>query len=189
VKALVLGGTFNPVHNGHLFLAEDARRALGFDTVILVPACIPVHKDPAPVADAAHRLAMLRLAVSGREGFLVEECEVRRGGPSYSIDTVRELVPRYRIEGRPGFLLGDDLAEGFGSWKEAASLAREARLILVRRGTGPAPHLAFPHECFANTLLTVSSSEIRRRAAEGRTIRFLLPDPVADYIERHRLYG
>lgn len=189
MKALILGGTFNPVHHGHLFLAEDARRTLGFDTVILVPACIPVHKDPAPVADPAHRLAMLHLAAGGREGFLVDECELRRGGPSYSIDTVRDLVPRHRIEGRPGFLLGDDLVAGFGSWKEAARLAEEARLILARRGVGPVTEFAFPHESFANTLLTVSSSEIRRRAAQGRTIRFLLPDPVADYIERHRLYG
>jgi nicotinate-nucleotide adenylyltransferase len=189
VKALILGGTFNPVHCGHLFLAEDARGSLGYDAVILVPAFHPVHKDPVPVLAPEHRLAMLVLAVRGRGRFLIDDCEIRRGGPSYAIDTVRELVPRRGIEGRPGFLLGDDLVPGFGSWKEPDALAREADLIVVRRSAGDPVKLGYPHRSFANTVLPVSSSEIRRRAAEGRTIRFLVPDEVADYIEAHRLYG
>lgn len=189
MKALILGGTFNPVHNGHLFLAEDARSLLGYDAVILVPACVPVHKNPAPILAPTHRLHMLRLAVGGRSGYIVDECEILRGGPSYSIDTVREMVPRYGIEGRPGFLIGDDLLPGFSTWKEAGELAREVDLIVARRSEGAAVSFAFPHRSLANTLMPVSSSEIRRRAAEGRTIRFLLPDAVADYIEVNRLYG
>ena len=189
MTALILGGTFNPVHCGHLFLAEDARRSLGYDTVILVAAFRPVHKDPAPVLAAEHRLAMLRLAVQGRDGFLVDDCEIRRGGPSFSIDTVRDLVPRLGIEGRPGFLVGDDPLAGFASWKEPDSLAHETDLVVVRRGTSEVPSFGYPHRVFANTVFPVSSSEIRRRAAEGRTIRFLVPDPVADYIESRRLYG
>jgi len=189
MRALIFGGTFNPVHNGHLFLAEDARRSLGYDAVILVPACIPVHKDPAPVLAPGHRLQMLHLAVDGRPGFIIDDCEIIRGGPSYSIDTVRELIPRLGILARPGFLIGEDLVQGFGTWRDADSLAREVDLIVARRSAGEAPGFSFPHRSFANTILPVSSSEIRRRAAEGRTVRFLLPDPVADYIEANRLYG
>ncbi len=195
MTALILGGTFNPVHCGHLFLALDARSTLGYDTVILVPALRPVHKDPAPVIAAAHRLAMLELAVQGMEGILVDDCEIRRGGPSYSIDTVRDLVARRRIDGRPGFLVGEDLLRGFGAWKEPDALAREAELIVVRRSLGETdaegqpPSFEWPHRTFANTILPISSSEVRCRAAEGRTIRFLVPDAVGAYIAAHRLYG
>jgi nicotinate-nucleotide adenylyltransferase len=189
VTSLVLGGTFNPVHCGHLFLALDARQSLGYDEVILVPALVPVHKDPSPVTAAEHRLAMLELAVQGLEGVRVDDLEVRRGGPSYSIDTVRELVSRRRIDGLPGFLLGDDLLAGFAAWKEPDALAREADLIVVRRSPGALPSFPWRHRLFTNTILPISSSEVRRRAAEGRTIRFLVPDGVAAYIEAHRLYG
>jgi nicotinate-nucleotide adenylyltransferase len=195
VRALILGGTFNPVHCGHLFLALDARGALGYETVILVPALLPVHKDPAPVIAAAHRLAMLELAVHGLEGILVDDCEIRRGGPSYSIDTVRELVARRGIDGRPGFLVGEDLLAGFGAWKDPDALARETELIVVRRSRGATntggqtPSFDWPHRTFANTILPISSSEIRSRAADGRTIRFLVPDAVASYITAHKLYG
>jgi nicotinate-nucleotide adenylyltransferase len=189
VTALILGGTFNPVHCGHLFLALDARAALGYEVVILVPAFRPVHKDPAPVIAAGHRLAMLELAVRGLEGVRVDDCEVRRGGPSYSIDTVRELVSRRGIDGRPGFIVGDDLLPGYGGWKEPDALAREAELIVVRRRQGEPVPFAWPHRSFPNTVLPISSSEIRSRAAGGRTIRFLVPDPVAEYIQAHRLYG
>lgn len=189
MTSLVLGGTFNPVHCGHLFLALDARQALGYDEVILVPAHVPVHKDPSPVIAAEHRLAMLVLAVQGLEGVRVDDLEVRRGGPSYSIDTVRALAGSGRIDGLPGFLLGDDLLAGFGGWKDPDALAREADLIVVRRAGGDVPAFPWRHRVFANTILPISSSEVRRRAAEGRTIRYLVPDRVAAYIEAHRLYG
>ena len=102
MKAVVLGGTFNPVHYAHLFVAEEVRAAFGYDAAIFVPANQPVHKDPAPVLDAAHRLAMLRLAVAGNDRFIVDTGDIDRGGPSYSIETITSLVPRHGIEGRPG---------------------------------------------------------------------------------------
>lgn len=189
MKALILGGTFNPVHFGHLFLAEEARSRLGYDTIILVPAFLPVHKDAAPILAPSHRLEMLRRAVRGRARFLVDACEIERGGPSYSIETVRELMPRHRIDGRPGFLIGDDLAAGFHTWKEAEALSRETELIVARRTPGALVDFPYPHRDLDNLLLPLSSSDIRRRAAAGLTIRFLLPDEVADYIEANALYG
>jgi nicotinic acid mononucleotide adenylyltransferase len=101
----------------------------------------------------------------------------------------RTIRDRHRIEGRPGFIIGDDLLAGFHTWKDAESLAREVDLIVARRtAAAPAP-FPYPHRTLANLLLPISSSEIRRRAAAGLTIRFLLPDEVADYIEANALYG
>jgi nicotinate-nucleotide adenylyltransferase len=189
VTAALLGGTFNPVHVGHLCLAEEVRSALGYDRIILVPANQPVHKDPSPVIPGAHRLAMLRLAVAGCDGLVVDDGELVRGGPSWTIDTVVELVPRYGITGRPGLVIGDDLAEGFSAWKDAERLARTVDLILARReGERHAP-FAWPHRMVMNPLITVSSSDIRRRIAEGRSIRFLTPDAVVAYIAAHGLYA
>jgi nicotinate-nucleotide adenylyltransferase len=189
VTAAILGGTFNPVHIGHLCLAEEVRSALGYHRVILVPANVPPHKDSAPVIAGAHRLAMLRLAVEGCDGLLVDDAELVRGGRSWTIDTVEELVPRYGITGRPGLVIGDDLAATFAEWKDAERLARMVDLVLARRTGERHGPFAWPHRVVMNPLITVSSSDIRRRVAEGRSIRFLTPDPVVAYIEAHRLYA
>ncbi len=187
MKAVVLGGSFNPVHYGHLFIAEEARTAFGYDAVILVPANRPVHKS-APETEPSHRLAMLDLAVRGIPTFIIDDCEILRGGPSYSIETIGELLVRRGISGKPGFLIGDDLLAGFPGWKEADRLARETDLIIARReGDGELP-FKYPHRSAMNALMPVSSSEIRTRIREGRNVRFLLPDPVIDYIKAKGLY-
>jgi len=188
VTAAILGGTFNPVHIGHLSLAEEVRSAFGYDRLILVPAAIPVHKDAAPVIPGVHRLAMLRLAVAGSDGLLVDDGELVRGGPSWTIDTVAELVPRYGITGRPGLVIGDDLAAGFSAWKDAERLARTVDLILARRTGERHAEFPWPHRVVMNPLIAISSSDIRRRVAEGRSIRYLTPDPVVAYIAGHGLY-
>jgi nicotinate-nucleotide adenylyltransferase len=189
MRAVVLGGTFNPVHYGHLFVAEEARMALGYDTAILLPANQPVHKDTTPVIAPSHRLWMLRLAVAGQDGFIVDGEEIERGGPSYSIDSVEALIARYGIEGKPGFIIGDDLVKGFLSWKNVERLAALVDIIVARRTMDAPPSLGYPHRCVDNPVLPISSSEIRRRIAEGRAVRFLLPDPVLRYIQENKLYG
>jgi nicotinate-nucleotide adenylyltransferase len=189
MKAAILGGTFNPVHYGHLFLAEEVCARLGYDAVIFVPAFLPVHKDASPVIPAHHRLAMLRLALAGNERFRIDTDELDRGGPSYSIDTVRDLIPRQGIEGKPGFVIGDDLAAGFPGWKRPEELAAIVDLIVARRTLAGPVHLDYPHGTVTNTILPISSSEIRRRIAEGCAVRYLLPDAVLAYIRDNGLYG
>ena len=189
MRAVILGGTFNPVHFGHLFIAEEVRSAFGYDAAIFVPANQPVHKDPSPILPASHRLEMLRRAVKGCPAFLVAESEIERGGPSYSIDTVEELMEKFVLQGKPGYLIGDDLVEGFPTWKDAARLSRMVDLFVARRTLAAGLSLEYPHRVVANTVLPISSSEIRRRIADGRTVRFLLPDAVLEYIKANKLYG
>ncbi len=192
MRLAILGGTFNPVHVGHLFLAEEVRALLGYDRILFVPANIPVHKTMPIEVGARHRLRMLRLAVAGCPGFLVEDCELERGGNSYTIDTLSYLLERFRPEGRPGLIIGEDLVEGFPSWRQAARLAELAELIVARRVPGPAAVPAWPFQAcvrrIENLLLPVSSSDIRSRLAAGRPARHLVPERVLRYIRRHRLY-
>jgi nicotinate-nucleotide adenylyltransferase len=188
MRLAILGGTFNPVHLGHLFLAEEVQARLAYQAVLFVPANVPVHKTMDFEVGARHRLRMLRLAVSAYRRFLVDDCELRRGGESYSIDTVREVQRRYRPDGKPGLIIGDDLAAGFDTWKEAAELARLTDLIVARRDSAGKRPLRFPCTYLENTLLPVSSSEIRARLAAGLPVRSLLPERVLRYIRRHGLY-
>jgi len=188
VTIAVLGGAFNPIHNGHLFLAEELVREAGFSQVIFVPSNISAHKQMAPGATAEDRLEMCRLAVSSCPYFIVDDCELRRGGVSYMIDTIIELEAHYRVKDKLTLVLGDDLVEGFANWKEATELARRTRLLVVRRLQLEFPKFNFEHDCFANRLFPLSSSEIRQRLKEGRAVRFLLPEKVYEYIEDRGLY-
>jgi nicotinate-nucleotide adenylyltransferase len=188
MKLAILGGTFNPVHVGHLFLAEEVISLLHYDRVLFIPAFMPVHKERGRMAPPSHRRRMLELALQDAPHFSLDDCELRRGGPSYSVDTVREIVSAYAVEGKPGLVIGDDLAPEFHTWKEAEQLAALVDLIVARRNSGTAADIGYPCTCIENRLLPVSSSEIRDRIAAGRSIRYLVPDAVIDYIDRYGLY-
>jgi nicotinate-nucleotide adenylyltransferase len=189
VRLLLLGGSFNPVHIGHLLMAQDIRAQFGYDLVLLVPSLKPPHKslieDPGP----EHRLAMLRLALAGDGAMAVDDCEIRRGGTSYTIDTVRDVGRRYAIEGKLGLILGDDLVPGFATWRDPEPLVREADIICAHRAHAERLPFPFAHQYADNLLVPVSSSLVRSRIAEGRPFRYLVPATVHDYIIEERLYG
>lgn len=186
MKTVIIGGTFNPVHVGHLMLAEEVRLQEGYDRVVFVPSNKPAHK----VVDGTtvdQRLAMLKLAVAGYD-VVLETCELARDGISYSIDTVRYVREHYELTGRPALVLGDDLFESFSTWRDADELARLAELLVAHRRYPHNLTSPYPHRYLNNKLIDLSSTEIRERVRSGRAWRALVPPAVASYIETHGLY-
>jgi nicotinate-nucleotide adenylyltransferase len=179
----ILGGSFDPVHHGHLILGRAAREELGLDTVLFVPAKLSPHKTHTRPATEEDRLTMVRLALADEPGFAVDDLELRRPPPSYTVDTLRELAARHR-DAELFLLIGTDNAGKFDTWYQPDEIARLAQVVVLQR-TADAPTHAWP---VVRRLVDVSSTEIRRRVAEGRSIRYLTPAAVCDYIKERGLY-
>jgi nicotinate-nucleotide adenylyltransferase len=189
LRLLVLGGSFNPVHLGHLVMAEEARSEFGYDLALFVPSLRPPHKSISQDPGAELRIEMLRLAVGNDATLAIDPCEIERGGTSYTIDTLDELRGRYKIEGKPGFLIGDDLIPGFTSWRKPAELAEAADIICAHRSSDEELPMPFPHRYAHNSVVRISSSLVRERIASGLPFRRLLPPLVYEYIVQNGLYG
>jgi nicotinate-nucleotide adenylyltransferase len=193
----ILGGSFNPPHLAHLVCASEAAAQLSLDRVLLTPVAAPPHKeaeqDPGPQA----RLELCRLAIAGDERLGVCDLEVVRGGPSYTVDTLTELHAR-TPEDHLTFIVGGDIALGLPSWHEPEAVLDLARLAVAERsGAGREEIAGRLAQHFADAAapvffdmprLDISSSQIRRRVAQGDPIRYLVPDSVAEQIARGRLY-
>lgn len=198
-KAGLLGGTFNPVHTGHLVMAADAVEKFKLDEMLFVPCASPPHKKAHHLAPARHRVAMLRAAVKGDPRFHVCTLEVDRGGTSYSVDTLRELRLK-RPDDRFFFVIGSDTLHELHTWKDIYELLTLCTFVCaerpgsIRRWSPGALWLKSPWPArllsglFRGHLVDLSSSEIRQRVTEGRSIRYLVPAGVERYILKHRLY-
>lgn len=195
----ILGGTFDPIHHGHLLIAEEARETLGLERVLLVPAASPPHKPGRPVTPAGHRFAMLELAVADNPAFDIGRQELERGGISYTLDTLLALrAERGAGASDPWLIMSEEALAGFPTWHEPDRILELCRLAVVPRG-GHArlgdgwagEHLPGREDrvrFLPGPLLPISGSVVRRRAAAGRSVRYLVPEPVARYIADHRLY-
>lgn len=211
----ILGGTFDPIHNGHLRLAQEALEQCGLASVRFIPSGTPPHRN-APYASAEHRLAMTRLALQGNGAFTLDECEIHRTRPCYTVDTLTSLRSELGAQ-QPLFLLvGGDAFLQLHTWHEWKKLFVLAHIVAIQRAgerplgnamnnanaalqaeyrarLAPAPRAL--HESPAGSILVVdmpaleiSATDIRRRCNGGKSIRYLLPDAVADYILAHDLY-
>lgn len=188
----VLGGTFDPIHLAHLALAEEAREEAALQQVLFVPAGLPPHKRPQEVLAAGHRLEMVRLALAACPHFHVRELELDREGFSYTLDTVEALAREFAPRGELFLIVGADQVLELENWKDPRSLVEACTLLIAPRpgfelGELPA-WVAGRARLLTTTRLAISSREIRERVRAGRSIRFLVPDPVRAYIEDHRLY-
>ncbi len=188
-KTALLGGSFNPLHIGHLFIAEEIITELGYERIIFVPAYNAPHKSIASGASSKDRLEMLKIAVSGNPRFIFDEVELQRKGTSYTIDTVRYIESAYDTAGKIGIIIGDDLLEGFHTWKEADALAEMTTIIVLHRETKERKTFIHDHVYIENTILPISSSEIRERISRGKAFRYLVPETVCRYIKENKLYG
>ena len=185
------GGTFDPIHLGHLILAEACREACGLDRVWFVVAGAPPHK-PGGRTDVAHRLEMARLAVAGHPSFEVSEIETRRPGPHYSVETLEAVAGE-----RPGdelfFLIGADSLVDLPHWREPETILRLAGLVVANRPGFEPPPLDAPPDAKPIQRVTIppigiASKEVRRLLLEGRSIRYQVPRAVEAYIDAHGLY-
>jgi nicotinate-nucleotide adenylyltransferase len=188
------GGTFDPVHNAHLALAKLARDHLRLDELRLVPSGVPWQKQSRVLTPAADRLAMLTLAVADEPRFVIESCELQRAGPSYSIDTVRELQAAEAAPAEWFLVIGQDQYAHFSSWHEWQALLHLTTLAVAGRAghepRAPDDVAALPHRIVTLPLpaMAVSSSEVRERLARGAGIADLVPPAVARYIDLNHLY-
>jgi nicotinate-nucleotide adenylyltransferase len=195
LKLGILGGTFDPIHNGHLAAARAALDCAGLDRVLFMPSAEPPHRGPAR-ASAEQRLAMCRLAVEGEPRFETSDIEIRRGGVSYTLDSLRELS-RTRPEDRLHLILGWDAARLFATWHEPAQVQEQALMVVVSRPGAAEPEEALLRSagldparvimCLRSTP-DISSSELRAALAADQSIAGQAPDAVARYIAAHDLY-
>jgi nicotinate-nucleotide adenylyltransferase len=191
----LFGGTFDPIHMGHLILAEGCREACALDRVWFVVAGTPPHK-PGDRTSSADRLEMARIAIAGHPAFEVSELETRRPGPHYSVETLEE-VHRQRPEDELFFLIGADSLADLPHWRQPERIAALATVVVVDRpgvALGPSPRwpdlgpAARPLRMVTIPPIGIASNDLRRRAAEGRSIRYQVPRGVEAYIEAHGLY-
>lgn len=188
----IFGGSFDPVHNGHLRLAGCCAQQAGLDAVWLVPSAVQPLKPHGPVASNADRVAMLRLAVEGlagpdRLGLGVSTLEIDRGGVSYTVDTLRQIHAE-RPEAELLFLMGADSLHDLPDWREPEEILRLATPLVVGRPGEPEPATDLPHQRVEMPAMDISSSTLRERLANGEACDEWLPPAVADYIRRHGLY-
>ena len=184
----VFGGTFDPPHVGHLIVASEVFDALSLDRLLLVPSASPPHKYGKVAASAEQRVAMLEAAVGEDERFEVDDLELKREGPSYSVDTLREMRDRF-----PGaelfFVVGVDQLREFDTWRAPEEVARLARLVgITRHGEHPTEVPGVQVKAVEVTRIDLSATDIRRRVREGKSIRYLVTEPVRELIERVGLY-
>lgn len=189
----LFGGTFDPPHVGHLALAEACREGAGLDRVVWIPAAVNPHKQGRDRTPAADRLAMVRAATESHEHFEVSDVEIAREGVSYTVDTLREIA-RQRPEDELFWIVGGDSLASFPTWREPEAIAALAHLVVYRRGghdldTGALPGwMEGRYTVVDGPALEVSSTEIRQRLAAGRSVRYLVPDPVLAIVRERGLY-
>ncbi len=185
----VFGGTFDPPHHGHLIVAAELYEQLALDLLLFVPAAAPPHKAVVG-ATPEQRVRMLRAALAGDARFAVDELEIARGGASYTVDTLREIRAREGESAELFFLLGVDQYRVFGSWREPHEVARLARLaVMGREGEAVDLDPAFPARTVAVSRIDISSTAIRRRIRNGRSVRYWVPEGVREIVEREGIYG
>ncbi len=194
----MLGGTFDPIHMGHLIVAEETKLRLNLAEILFVPAGLPWLRVNSPISAAEHRVQMVRLAIGDKPYFKLSTIEVKRGGPSYTVDTIAELKGRLGVRDELFFILGWDSLAELPEWREPSRLIKMCHLVAVPRvgyslpdlnGLEAAiPGLAQRVILFDTPEIDISASVIRQRVAQGLPIDHLVPEPVDRYIREQGLY-
>ena len=198
MKIGVLGGTFDPIHLGHLKVAEEVTARLNLAEIIFMPAGQPWLKANNVISPAEHRVEMVRLAIAGKPNFKLSTMEVERPGPTYTVDTMAELRRQLGLEHELFFVLGWDNLTQLPGWREPSRLIKLCHLVAVPRVDYPAPDLGSLEAVLPGLSprvilldeprIDINATEIRQRVARGLSIHHLVPEPVERYIREHKLY-
>jgi nicotinate-nucleotide adenylyltransferase len=191
VKICLFGGTFDPPHIGHLLIAQTICEAESFDKILFIPVNIPPHKSVNTILE--DRLNMLEIAIDDNPNFEISDIEIKRGGVSYTIDTIRTIKKQYNISSNKiSYLIGSDSLLNFHNWKDPEKILEECQIIVaIRPGFRPSdiPAWILHKIQFANIpRFEISSTNIRSRWVEGKTIRYLVTLPVWEYINKNKIY-
>lgn len=182
-KVGIYGGSFDPIHHGHLILAREAREALKLEKIIFVPAAVSPFKTRAAAASGDMRLKMLHAAIEGEEGFAIDDCELRRPPPSWTIDTVLEIRKR-EADSEIYLLIGEDTVATLDRWRRFDELNKLVRFVVLDR-TGSQTQSDYQ---IVRRKIDISATDIRKRVAHGQSIRYLVPPAVEEIIHRKKLY-
>lgn len=194
------GGSFNPIHVGHLIVARSVAEQLALERVDFLPSAAPPHKRPLDLIAAEHRATMVRLAIAGEACFAASDIDLVRPGPTFTIDTIRQWKSAHP-DCEPVWIIGGDSLVELPTWRDAGQLVDECRIVTatrplecdldwlpIEKALGHSRADRLREGVLTTPVIDVSATGIRRRVGEGRSIRYLVPDAVADYIERHGLY-
>lgn len=185
----ILGGTFNPVHIGHLAMAQMAKETFDLEKVIFVPCYLPPHKKGRNLTSARDRQRMVELAVRGNSDFEVSDVEVKRGGKSFTVDTLEYFRQTLPQGAKIFFIIGEDSFPFLKTWKDIKRIIKLCTFIVVNR-PGCRPFKSpIKHRAMIMPGLEIASKSLRRRIARGKTIKYLVPDSVLEYIRKHELYS
>lgn len=187
-KVALYGGSFNPVHIGHIITGYEIIEKLNYDYVIFIPANIPVHKNFNNAVDAGHRINMLKLSIKNIKNFLFSDVEIKRGGYSYTIDTVKELADYFNYKKKFGVVFGDDLYNDLHLWKNIDELSKISDLICLKRNNIKLNKNKYNVKIINNRVIELSSTEIRNRIKNNLTVYFMIANEVKKYIMKNNLY-
>jgi nicotinate-nucleotide adenylyltransferase len=187
MKIGILGGTFNPIHIGHLIMAEEVREKLGLAKIIFVPTNVAPHKENSDIAVPEARFAMVGLAIKGNKYFSVSDMEIKRQGKSYTIDTLKELKKIYPLD-ELYFISGSDLLKYLDEWKDLKEIIQMVKFIVATRPGYPLEKIPSYISTVPIRAVDISAFEIRKAIKDNNSYRYLVPDVVFNYINKERLY-
>ncbi|MDA3938714.1 MAG: nicotinate (nicotinamide) nucleotide adenylyltransferase [Spirochaetia bacterium] len=187
MKTIIIGGTFNPIHNGHLYISEELKLQFGYERILFIPSNYQAHKSSTELVPTHNRIDMLDLALKNSKS-LVDLCEIERGGISYMQDTVKTIKEKYKISGKVGLFIGDDLIRGLSKWYNVDELLNNVDIVVAHRDSELELTTSVNHRYLSNVSIQISSSEIRNRIRAGKAFRYLIPESVYNYILKKELY-